>query len=412
MVRRNLTSNLIAALGDTPVVVLHGARQTGKSTLVRELARARAGASYVTLDDAVALSAARLDPAGFLAGFQGNVVIDEVQRAPNLFLAIKAEVDRNRRPGRFLLTGSANILLIPRLAESLAGRMEIQTLWPFSQGELAGIREGFIDAAFDRKPLRMSDARRRRFKLADLVLTGGYPPALARASIDRRRAWFGSYVTTILERDVRDLANVESLAMLPRLLSLVAARTGGLLNFADLSRGASIPQSTLKRYFALFETTFLVQLIPAWATNLGKRLLKTPKVHLVDTGLTSYLLGLDASRLASDPGLKGALLESFVASELAKQSTWSRRKPRLYHFRQTTGQEVDLVLEDLSGNVVGVEVKASSTVTGSDFGGLRSFAEIAGKRFRCGVVVYLGTTTASFGANLYALPLQTLWSLE
>ena len=411
MIRRNLTSDLVAALGDTPVVVLHGARQTGKSTLVRELARTRPSSSYVTLDDAVALSAARLDPAGFLAGFQGNVVIDEVQRAPNLFLAIKAEVDRNRRPGRFLLTGSANILLIPHLAESLAGRMEIQTLWPFSQGELAGIREGFIDAAFDRKPLRMSDSRRRRFKLADLLLTGGYPPALARASNDRRRAWFGSYVTTILERDVRDLANVESLAMLPRLLSIVAARTGGLLNFADLSRGASIPQSTLKRYFALFETTFLVQLIPAWATNLGKRLLKSPKVHLVDTGLTSYLLGLDASRLAGDPGLKGALLESFVAGELAKQSTWSRRKPRLFHFRQTTGQEVDLVLEDLSGNVVGIEVKASSTVTGGDFSGLRSLAEITGKRFRCGIVLYMGTTTASFGANFYALPLQTLWRL-
>src|SRR5690242_6511899 len=162
MVRRNLTANLTAALSDTPVVVLHGARQTGKSTLVRELVRSRPGSSYVTLDDAVALSAVRLDPAGFLAGFQGNVVIDEVQRAPNLFLAIKAEVDRNRRPGRFLLTGSANILLIPHLAESLAGRMEIQTLWPFSQGELAGMREGFIDAAFDRKPLRMSDARRDR----------------------------------------------------------------------------------------------------------------------------------------------------------------------------------------------------------------------------------------------------------
>src|ERR1051326_5635112 len=210
MIRRNLTSDLVAALGDTPVVVLHGARQTGKSTLVRELARTRPSSSYVTLDDAVALSAARLDPAGVLAGFPGKVVLDEVQRAPNLFLAIKAEVDRNRRPGRFLLTGSANILLIPHLAESLAGRMEIQTLWPFSQGEVAGIREGFIDAAFDRKPLRMSDARRRRFKLADLLLTGGYPPALARASNDRRRAWFGSYVTTILQRGVRRPGHAET----------------------------------------------------------------------------------------------------------------------------------------------------------------------------------------------------------
>jgi predicted AAA+ superfamily ATPase len=410
MIERNITPNIRAALADTPVVIVHGARQTGKSTLVRELAKSR-GCEYVTLDDAAPLSAVRLDPAGFIQGIDGPVVIDEIQRAPELVLAIKAAVDRNRVPGRFLLTGSADILSLPRLSDSLAGRVEIQTLWPFSQGELAHLREGLIDAAFDRKPLRVPEARKRKYKLADLLLMGGYPAAIARLSAERRRAWYGAYVTTILERDVRDLANVESLTVMPRLLSLLAARTGTLLNFADLSRASGIPQSTLKRYFALFETTFLVQLIPAWSANIANRLIKTPKVHLVDPGLASYLIGLDAARLANDPNFRGPLLESFVAGELMKQITWSKHKPSLFHYRQATGQEVDLVLEDLAGNLVGIEVKASGTITGNEFKGLRSLAELAGKCFRCGIVLYTGDTAASFGANLHALPLQTLWSI-
>ena len=257
MIPRNITSDVLAALSDTPVVVLHGARQTGKSTLVREIAK-DCGAQYITLDDATALSAVRADAAGFLLNINGPVVIDEIQRAPDLLVAIKAEVDRKRTAGRFLLTGSANVLTMPRISESLAGRMEIQTLWPFSQGELARTKEGFIDAAFSRKALRVPDARKRKYKLSDLLLTGGYPPAIARPSFDRRRAWYGSYITTILDRDLRDLANIESLTQLPRLLSLIAARTGTLLNFADLARAAALPQTTLKRYFSLFETTFLV----------------------------------------------------------------------------------------------------------------------------------------------------------
>jgi predicted AAA+ superfamily ATPase len=411
MVTRNITGNILAALSDTPVVVVHGARQTGKSTLVREMARAR-GCQYITLDDATSLLAARLDPAGFIRHIAGPVVIDEIQRAPQLMLAIKAEVDRNRVPGRFLLTGSANIMSVPRISDSLAERIEIQTLWPFSQGEVARVKEGFIDAAFDRKPLRVAAARKRKYRLSDLLLTGGYPPAVMRASFERRRAWYGAYVTSMLERDFRELADVESLTVMPRLLSLTAGRTATLLNFADLSRASSIPQSTLKRHFALFEKTFLVQLIPAWSANVASRLLKTPKVHLVDPGLASYLVGLDSARLAHDPNFRGPLLESFVAGELMKQITWSRHKPRLLHFRTASGQEVDLVLEDLAGNLVGIEVKASATITGTEFKGLRTLADLTGKRFRCGIVFYTGDTAASFGSNLHALPLQGLWTVE
>jgi predicted AAA+ superfamily ATPase len=398
------------ALQDSPVVLLHGARQTGKSTLVRHVAASDHPSRYITLDDAVALAAAREDPAAFLAGIEGPVAIDEVQRAPELFLAIKAEVDRRRTPGRFLLTGSANVLLIPHISESLAGRMEILTLRPFSQGEIRGEPGAFIDAVFARALPALAAEPLDWKRLAPMLLTGGYPPATARPTPERRRAWFGSYVTTILERDVRDLANVEALRALPRLLALLAARTSTLLNFSELSRASGIPQSTLKRYFALFETTFLVQLIQPWFTNLGKRLMKSPKVTLLDTGLAGYLLGLDDARLASDPTQRGALLETFVANELAKQASWSARRPSIYHYREVTGAEVDLVLEDPAGNVVGIEVKASTSVAGHDFKGLRALQAAAGPRFHRGVVLYVGSEAASFGPRLHALPLSSLWA--
>ena len=411
MVRRILSEAVLAALRDTPVVFLRGARQTGKSTLVEHLAATAHPSRYITLDDAVQCAAARQDAAGFLAGFEVPVILDEVQRAPELFLAIKAAVDRDRRSGRFLLTGSADILLAPRVADSLAGRMEILTLWPFSQVEISGSRPGFIDAAFARSTLPAVTGRPAPASVNSLLLTGGYPPAVARDDLERRHAWFGSYITAILERDVRDMANIEALTALPRLLALLAARTASLLNFAELSRSTTIPQTTLKRYFALLEATFVAQLVPAWSSNLGKRLIKSPKLFLIDTGLAGYLLGLDPDRLESQAGLRGPLLENFVAMELVKQAAWSRRRPRLFHFRDISGREVDFVLEDAAGQLVGIEVKASTTVASHDFDGLRVLAEHAGPRFHRGIVIHTGETQAAFGANLHALPLAALWSL-
>lgn len=407
---RFCTRHLLAALQDSPVVLLHGARQTGKSTLVRHVAAATHRTRYLTLDDSAVLAAAVEDPAALLAGIDGPVAIDEIQRAPELFVAIKAAVDRKRTPGRFLLTGSANVLQIPRLSESLAGRMEILTLRPFSQGELAGRQEAFIDAVFARTLPRLDAAPLNWARLSRILLTGGYPPAVARPSLERRHAWFGSYITTILERDVRDIANVEALRSLPRLLALLSARTATLLNHAELSRSAAIPQSTLKRYFALFEATFLVQVIPAWSTNLGKRLVKSPKVYILDTGLIGYLLGLDGRRLSDDSNLRGPLLETFVANELVKQLGWSHRRPRLYHYRETTGSEVDLVLEDPSGQIVGIEVKARTSVSHREFDGLRQLQAEAKSRFHRGVVLYVGSEALSFGPQLHALPLGCLWS--
>ena len=411
MYPRNIAPLVVEALRDTPVVLLNGARQTGKSTLVRSGMLGNRDARYLTLDEAGVLAAAEADPAGFLSGFTGPVILDEVQRSAALFPAIKAEVDRDRRPGRFLLTGSANVLLLPRLSESLAGRMEILTLWPLSQGEIEGVEESFVDAVFSANPLPLLEEQAEPLDLYDRLLRGGYPEALARSSEVRRRAWFDSYVTTILQRDVRDLSNIEGLTELPRLLSLLAARTASLVNYAELSRSAAMPQSTLKRYISLLQATFLVQFLPAWSSNLGKRLVRSPKLLLCDTGLISSLQGLSAERLASDPVFVGPLLENFVAMELQKQSAWSLTRPRLFHFRTQNSQEVDVILEDAAGRVVGVEVKASATVGARDFRGLRALAEASGGRFRRGIVLYTGRTSVPFGKNLHALPINSLWDM-
>ena len=410
MIRRHLISCLLEALADTPVVLLNGPRQSGKSTLAQRVASHEHPARYLTLDDATTLAAARNDPPGFLAGFEGPVVIDEIQRAPELFLAIKAQVDRDRRPGRFLLTGSADVLLLPRLAESLAGRMEILTLWPFSQGEIEKIQEGFVDAIFSRTIPQMRDLRIQGSEMIPRILRGGYPEILGRQTESRQAAWFGSYITTILQRDVRDIAHIEGLTALPRLLALLAARAASLVNFSELSRTSTIPQSTLKRYMIILETTFLVQTLPAWSGNLSKRLVKAPKLVIGDTGLMAYLLGLNKVRLLQDPILAGHVLENFVIMELKKQLGWNRTKAQLFHFRTQTGQEVDIVLEDLSGRVVGIEIKSGASVTADDFKGLRLLHETIGRRFLRGMVLYGGSEFVPFGPGLYALPVRALWS--
>jgi len=325
-------------------------------------------------------------------------------------MAIKAEVDRNRVSGRFLLTGSANILLLPRLSESLAGRMEILTLWPFSQGEVDGMKEGFVDAAFDDKAPSYTKGTEDRTRLVKRIFTGGYPEILKRPAVTRRKAWFGSYITTILQRDVRDLANIEGLTEMPRLLSLLATRSASLLNFSELSRSCGIPQSTLKRYMTLLKTTFMITLLPAWSGNLGKRLVKAPKSFLNDTGLTAHLLGIDEGRIRDGTSLIDPLLENFVVLELLKQSTWSKIQPKLFHFRTQTGHEVDIIMEDSGGRIVGIEIKAAKSLGLKDFKGLQMLQDTLGKRFRRGIILYTGSEGISFGKNLFALPIQSLWT--
>jgi predicted AAA+ superfamily ATPase len=405
---RNIEAELYSALADTPVALLNGARQTGKSTLVQAFAKA-SSVPYVTLDDATQLAAARSDAQGFLAGLGERAVIDEIQKAPELFPAIKMSVDRDRRPGRFLLTGSANVLLLPKISESLAGRMELITLWPLSQGELHAQQEKFLDGVFaERLPaLRESDA----FDLKNMVLAGAYPEVIQRPAGKRRDAWFAAYITALLQRDVRDLANIDGLTDMPRLLSLLAARVGGLLNMSELSRSSGIPNSTLKRYLSLLQATFLFQPLPAWSSNLGKRLIKSPKIHLIDSGLAAHLAGITRQSLDRDPVFFGHLLETFVVGELRKQNGWSDRRVNLYHYRTTTGREVDILLEDAAGRLVGLEVKASSTVGRKDFSGFDALSEDVGDRFVRGVVLYSGEQAVSFGENYVALPVGALWRM-
>ena len=418
MYPRHITQNLLAALRDTPVVVLHGPRQAGKSTLAQHLTKHGHSATYITLDNATALATAKTDPTGFLAGIQGPLVLDEIQRAPELVLPIKADVDRNRRPGRFLLTGSANILQLPKLADALVGRMEVLTLRPLSQGEIAGVREGFIDALFSGKLPSWSDAGARRAgaiskaEMARRILTGGYPEAVKRRGLERRRQWFEGYLNTVMMRDVRDLSNIEGLVDLPRLMTAVAGRAGGLLNYADLGRDVGLNQVTTKRYLALLRATFVVQALQPWFTNRIKRVVKSEKLYLGDTGLLAYLLDATSERFVADPKLTGMLTENFVAVELMKQATWSRTRPSLWHFRDHRGNEVDFVLEARGGTkIVGVEVKSRATLDSDDFNGVRVLAEAAGERFHRGIVLYSGVEALPFGKQMHALPITALWHL-
>lgn len=412
MFTRALTPLIDEALRDTPVVLLLGARQVGKSTLAKALLDTRPEGRYLTLDQSVVLRAAEADPAGFLASAPGTTVIDEIQLAPELFRAIKVEVDRNRAPGRFLLTGSANVMVLPRLSESLAGRMEIVTLEGLSQAEVRGTQNTFVDRLFADPEPGIQHLALDRENLITTILAGGFPEALDRAPGRRRDQWFESYLNTLVQRDVRDLSQIEGITQLPRILALLSARAAGLLNLSELTRTLGVPVNTLKRYLALLEAVYLLATLPAWSSHLGKRLVKAPKLLLRDTGLMGHLMGADAHRLAREPDLLGGLLETFVAGELRKLIGWSRTRAKLFHYRTLPGQEVDLLLERADGKVVGVEVKASSTVQAKDFRGLKHLAEETGEAFQRGVVLYTGTEVLPFGRKLWAMPVSALWARQ
>ena len=438
MLHRQLTQSISESLADTPVVLLHGARQTGKSTLMRSLAGA--DARYFTLDDAAVLSAVRQDPAGFLAANAGRLLIDEVQRAPELFLAMKHEVDlarmagqpTNGRPinrlqvnGRFLLSGSANVLLLPRLADSLAGRMEIHALWPLSQSEMR-VTEGqkpanFIDALFAPGIAASQAGAKRsgltfnstdRTELITQLLAGGYPEAVARSSEKRRTAWFDAYLQTIVQRDIRDIAQIDGSVQMPQLLTALAHKAAGTLNAADVSRTLGLPQTTLKRYLHLLQTVFLITPLPAWTPRASHRAQKSPKLFFNDSGLMAHLLGLSAQPLISAAGLPGPLLETFVHAELQKQCAWASTACELMHYRTSTGIEVDFIAQDRQGRVVGIEVKSSTQASANDFKGLRHLRDIVGEQFYRGIVLHPGKESIAFDPQLASVPLGALWAVQ
>ena len=392
-------------------VVLTGARQVGKSTLAREVC-ARRGGTYVDLDDETALEAALVDPAAFLDR-RPPVAIDEVQRGGDALLrAIKARLDRARRPGAFLLTGSTRFLTLPALSESLAGRVEVLELWPFSQGEIEGGRDGLADRLFGPPGVSPGDRATgtTRKSIVERICRGGFPE-VQNLRPPLRRRWFASYVRTVTQRDVLDVSRLRQIEELPRLLRLLATRTAQEVNAQHLSNDLGMPRTTLLGYMAAVEVVYLWNRLPAWSRNLTAKVIRHPKGYLPDTGLAAYLLGAEPETLLR-PGnpLLGPLLETLVVGELVRQRGWARADHDLFHFRDRSGPEVDVILETRDGRVAAVEVKAGETVTARDFAGINLLADRLGDAFAHGVVLHLGESAHPFGDRRTALPLGALWS--
>ena len=398
---------LTEALADSPSVLIHGPRQSGKTTLAQAVG-ARMGYTYFTFDDEVTRGVAAADPAGFIADLPSRAILDEVQHLPQLFSALKVAIDRERTPGRFILTGSANVLLLPKLADSLAGRMAILRLHPLAQCELARQPPSFLDRLFD-VGFKVRRMERLGRELSERIVAGGYPAALRLPSGRRRARWYEAYLDSIVQRDVRELARIGSLDALPRLLALAASQTARLLNVSELAAPFQLSRPTIRDYVTLLTRVFLVEELPPWHSNRLSRLVKTPKLHVGDTGLACALLGADTAALMTDRQLLGQLLETFVFHELKRQASWHDNPLSFFHFRDRDDFEVDIVMERGVRAVSGVEVKAGATVTAADFRGLRKLREAAGKRFSSGVVLYDGEICAGFGDAMFAVPIRSLW---
>lgn len=403
---RQIQPSLAAAMLDTPVVLVSGPRQAGKTTLVKQIAEQQ-GLRYLTLDDELTLLSAKEDPVGLIRSLD-RAVIDEIQRAPQLLLAIKKSVDEDRRPGRFLITGSANLMALPTVADSLAGRMETLSLLPLSQSELEFESLNWIDSIFNGQvPLPGQAAVGDQ--LVQRALGGGYPSAIARASAKRRVTWLRQYIDALVQRDVRDVLNIEKLDQLPRFLRALAQTSGQMCNYTQLGGQLGLDGKTASRYVAVFEHMFLLKRVEVWARNRLNRVVKTPKLQFLDSGLLAALLDLNSEEIQHDRTRFGGLLETFVYSELLKHSTTSQGDYSLMYYRDADKVEVDVVIESTAGKLVGVEVKAAATVKESDLRGLKKLASIAGADFKMGVVLYDGTETLPLGPALWALPISTLW---
>ncbi len=403
---RRIESRIAEALLDTPVVLLAGPRQAGKTTLVRQIAEQQ-GLHYLTLDDALTLLSAQEDPVGMIRSL-GRAVIDEIQRAPQLLLAIKKSVDEDRRPGRFLLTGSANLMALPTVADSLAGRMETLSLLPLSQSEIQSCSANWIDSAFAGRLLKV-DQPVLGSDLAERVLRGGYPEAIARPSAKRRVAWARQYIDAIIQRDVRDVAGIEKLDQLPRFLRALAQTAGQMCNYAQLGSQVGLDGKTAARYVGVFEQMYLLRRIDVWASNRLKRVAKTSKLQFLDSGLLAALLDLGVVEVQQDRTRFGHVLETFVFAELLKHTTTADGDYRLMYYRDADKFEVDLVIENAAGQLVGVEVKAAATVREGDLRGLKKLAGLAGSQFKMGVLLYDGAETLPLGDGIWAAPLSSLW---
>lgn len=403
---RHITPALQAALKDTPVVCLLGPRQVGKSTLAKALDPERA---YISFDDQNLINTAKDDPTGFVNALPEKVTLDEVQRVPELLLALKSVVDKNRTPGRFLLTGSVNLLLLPAAQDSLAGRMEVVQLHPLSEMEkkfstnslLSALLSGEIEASIRASQQTVAG-------IAEAICSGGYPEPNTRATT-RARQWYRQYLNAIIQRDVKDIAAINDQGELARLVELLAYRTANLLNVTELSNELNLNRATIDKYLGILEKLFLVRRLPAWHRNNTKRLIKTPKVHIVDSGLATVLRRLSADDWQSESTQFGALLETFVVQQLICQAGWIDSDLRFSHYRDKDQQEVDLVIER-GRDVWAVEVKRSATLKHKDGQGLARLAAQAGDKFKGGILLYSGTHCLKLKQrNCFAVPLDRLW---
>lgn len=405
---RRIEPRIAEALLDTPVVLLAGPRQAGKTTLVRQIAEQQ-GLRYLTMDDQLTLLSAREDPVGMVRSLD-RAVIDEIQRAPELLLAIKKSVDEDRRPGRFLLTGSANLMALPTVADSLAGRMETLSLLPLSQSEIGSHSGNWIDSAFAGQILE-AEHPALGSDLIERVLRGGYPEAISRASAKRRVTWARQYIDAIIQRDVHDVAGIEKLDQLPRFLRALAQTAGQMCNYTQLGAQVGLDGKTASRYIGLFEQMYLLKRIDVWARNRLNRVVKTPKLQFIDSGLLTALLNLNNEEVQRDRTRFGNVLETFVFGELLKHASTAEGDYHLLYYRDAAKFEVDVVIENGAGLIVGVEVKASATVKERDLRGLKKLASLAGDQFKMGVLLYDGVETMPLGDGIWAAPLSTLWGV-
>jgi uncharacterized protein len=409
LIPRQVRPNLVDALADSRIACLLGPRQSGKSTLARAVTTDEHPARYVTLDDPATLAQAKEDPTGFVAGSE-RMAIDEIQRVPELLLALKVVVDRDQARGRFLITGSANIITHPRVADALPGRVEYLTLWPFSQAELAERKPAFLEASFAGKAPRAEAAPIGRAAYADRVIRGGFPEAV-QADPSRRQRFFAGYVNSILGREVDELGSVRDSEAATRVLRLAAARSAALTNMSAIARELGIDHKTVGKHLRSLEQLFLVTRLPAWHANLGHRVVRTPKLHIADSGMLCSLIGADAERLVTDGTLAGGIFETFAVSEIMRQVACSdfAHNLRLHHYRDQAGNEVDLVLERPNGDVVAIEVKATASPRPHDAAGLKLLRDRLGDRFKQGILLHLGAAPIPIGSRISAVPLAALW---
>lgn len=412
MFKRHIELKFLEAIEYMPIVLLRGARQTGKTTLTKQISSEK-GYNYLTFDNLTLLIAAKQDPIGFISRLEKPVILDEIQRVPELFLPIKSDVDENNKPGRYILTGSADPLLIPKLGDSLAGRMRLLNLWPLSQGEILGKKETFLDKAFGKTPFSTGKVINcSKEELVSLTVKGGYPRPFLMDLEKQSREWFNDYISLVLQKDILDLSRIENITRIPQLLTLLASRTGGLSNTEELARSLKLSAMTLHRYTDLLKTLFLVYFLPAWSGNLGKRLVKSPKIYLNDTALQLFLLNVDHERLNKDAYLIGNVIENFVVLELLKQISWNDLNIQMFHYRDYVQGEIDIVLEGPGGDLVAIEIKSSETIAKDDFKHLKMFQESVKEKFLHGFVLYAGNMSVSFGEKLTALPITSLWKDE